>query len=496
MKSIISIVILFFFFNVYAQDRTWVFFDDEKCSDCFEQFALDIDEGMIQIVNKSEWLNAVSVVAPGQALEALTSLGYIKEISPVRSYEFSSIGEGETSYNLILNQIRAKALHDQGLNGKGVKVGVIDAGFVNLDSSDYFKHLHDGKQVVAVKDFFNPERKDFYTKETGGCRHGREVMKRITGIEPKKNEFIGLAQGAEFYLARTENGDKEARVEEDNWVAAIEWLHRKGVRLVNTSLGYATGFDDPIDDYIPRQMNGNTALITKAAQIAVRDKNMIIIVSAGNMGKKEWRIVSAPADAKEVISVGATKKGDFSKIGYSSIGADFVDYVKPDVSCHSPSGTSYSAPVITGLVACMLQKSPDLTCAEVKNLLQESSHLYPYTNNFVGAGVPNCYRLLSMMDEKNIADYSSMIYAEGARVIELGIDSDDFLKAVIFHKKDNWKVLEQQVEPVKLTKSERKKGKSTSFFRDGGILYLKLTRPQGSSHSTVQAGKFVYEIVW
>lgn len=497
MRIIISIVGLFFFFNVSAQVKTWVFLDDDKCEACLDEFSEWAQSNKVIVFNESKWFNAVSVELTEENEAIISELPYVGSLSKVRSYDFSSIGEEEGStYSVVLDQINAKALRDSGLTGKGVKLGVIDAGFVNVDSAIVFEHLQDGGQIKATKDFFNPEREDFYTKETRGCNHGREVMKRITGFDQKKNEFLGVASGADFYLARTENGDKEARVEEDNWVAAIEWLHEQGVKLVNTSLGYATDFDDPIDDYIPLQMNGNTALITKAAQMAVRDKGMVIIVSAGNMGGKEWRIISAPADSREVISVGATKKNDLSKIGYSSIGADFVDYVKPEVSCFSPSGTSYSAPIITGVVACMLQKDSSLNAKEVKQLLVESSHLYPHSNNFLGFGVPDCGRLLSLMDDGEVQEMAMEIDAEGANVIEIGLEDEKINEVVLFHKRDGWKVIEQQIEPFKISKSQRKKGEKTNFFTEKGDVFLNVERIEGSSHTTVQAGKFIYEIIW
>ena len=497
MRIIISIVGLFFFFNVSAQVKTWVFFDESKCDACIEDFSAWASGKGVSLFNKSMWFNAVSIALTVENEASIKELPYVKSLSKVKTYDFSSFNNEESNtYSDVLNQINATALHEAGLTGKGVKLGVIDAGFVDVDSNVIFNHLHEGQQIKATKDFFNPTREDFFTKETRGCNHGREVMKRITGYDQKKNEYLGVASGAEFYLARTENGDKEARVEEDNWVAAIEWLHGQGVKLVNTSLGYATDFDDPVDDYIPRQMDGNTALITKAAQMAVRDKGMVIIVSAGNMGGKDWRIISAPADAREVISVGATKKNDLSKIGYSSIGADFVNYIKPEVSCFSPSGTSYSAPIITGVVACMLEKDSTLNAEKVKQLLAESSHLYPHANNFLGFGVPDCNRLLLLMNDEPLEELTMGIDAEGASVIEIGLEDNKINEVVIFHKKEGWKVVEQQVEPFKVSKSEKRRGVKSVFFTEKGELYITVKKIEGSTHTTLQAGKFIYEIIW
>lgn len=498
MRVINSIVALIFFFNVSAQNsKYWVFLNTEKCSYSIDEFSEWVSTQGFEVQNTSEWLNAVSINIESKDLQTFKLDECVTGVQKVNTYEFTSTwSEHLDTYTSVLEQINAKAFAEKGLTAKGVKVGVIDAGFVNVDSGIYYEHLQTNNQIIATRDFFNPDREDFYTKETRGCNHGAEVVKRITGFNSKKNEVTGVARDAQFYLARTENGDKESRVEEDNWVAAIEWLHKQGVRLVNTSLGYATDFDDPIDNYIPQQMNGNTALITKAAQIAVRDKGMILIVSAGNMGTKDWRIVSAPADAKEVISIGATNEKVKSKIGYSSIGADFVDYAKPDVSCFSPNGTSYSAPIITGVVACMLQKNPNLTSADVKEALYKSSHLFPYNNNFIGYGVPDSYKIIAVLDSVVLDVKSKKIDSEGASVIEIELDDELCTEAVLFHKTNEWKVQEQAVEHVKHTKSGRGKEADHNFFKEKGDLFLKIVRPEKCTHTTVQAGEYVYEIVW
>jgi subtilisin family serine protease len=127
-------------------------------------------------------------------------------------------------------------------------------------------------------------------------------------------------------------------------------------------------------------------------------KGILIIVSAGNEGDdRSWRIISTPADAQGVLAIGATNAKLWNRIGYSSIGPESLPYLKPNVSCFSLYGTSLSAPVITGFAACVMQANPKLTNKQVMELIEKSSHLYPYGNNYVGYGVPQASRAIALL---------------------------------------------------------------------------------------------------
>ncbi len=497
MRILFSIITVCCFFNSFSQPKYWVHLNENKCGECVDQFSDWLTINNIVTSNKSHWLKAVAVKLDKIELTSLAKHHWVDSITQVKHYQVTYARQENSKEEVVdvLEQIKAQAFVKAGLNAQGVKVGVIDAGFVNVDSNELFKHLRDSNRIIAVKDFIDTEREDFYTKQTAGCNHGREVLKRITGYDESKNLLYGIATGAQFYLARTENGDKEERVEEDNWVAAIEWMHENGVKLVNTSLGYGNDFDKQEDNYITKQMDGNTAMITKAAQIAVRDKGMIIVVSAGNNGRKEWQIVTAPGDCQEVITVGATSKSSFSKVGYSSIGADFVNYIKPDVSCYSPNGTSYSAPIITGVIACLLQKNPALTSDQVKNYLTKSAHLYPFANNYVGYGVPDLQQLLRLIEQELLVETAKIVKAEGETELSLALDKE-VESVVLFHKSDEWKVLRQEVKKVDLPKRVRRNDAGEEFYKEDGNIYMKIYRLPGYNFTTVQAGDQVFEIKW
>jgi hypothetical protein len=251
-----------------------------------------------------------------------------------------------------------------------------------------------------------------------------------------------------------------------------------GVRLINTSLGYAIKMDDPNDNYKQEDMNGKTTTITKAAQIGVDEKGIFLVVSAGNEGDNdEWRIISAPADARGVLSVGATRDKVWDRIGYSSLGPDFLPYMKPNVSCYSPNGTSFSAPAVTGFVACMMQKNPALTNKELFDIIQKSSHLYPYGNNYIGYGVPLASRAKALLSNPAATFNNTIEKKVKGKKATLKLQCDANETAVLFHKKSEIVVVEQATALVK-------KGK------------LKLKRKEGVSRTTVAVGSTIVEVFW
>ncbi len=453
----------------------------------------------IKIHKISKWLNGFTAILNDDQIEQLTRLKYVREIVKVKSYLTTA-----RYRNLLKRREFSKALaimefdefRKAGLNGENVAIGVIDAGFYNLDIAKYSKHLFSKSRILGIKDFLDPDHEqNFYNNLTGGDSHGREVTKLIAG--KTKKEVFGFATEAKFYLARTEHAKKEMRIEEDCWVKAIEWMDSLGVRLINTSLGYATGFDNPLENYKLEDMNGETTLVAKAAKIATEQKGMFIVVSAGNEGNKSnWQIISSPADAKGTLTVGATLY-DRSKAGYSSIGPEYIDYLKPNVSAPALNGTSYSAPLITGFVACVMQQYPNLTSFQIKELIEKSGHLYPYGNNYVGYGIPLASRIIeisknnfkqninyrSTTDTLVIVD--SIEFLPKTKSIKTGkvasnivdVISENLSKIVVYHKKNKYHVQSMQVIDNNLSK-------------------ISISRKANTKFSTIDLGYKIIEIEW
>jgi subtilisin family serine protease len=248
----------------------------------------------------------------------------------------------------------------------------------------------------SVTSLFNPRR-------PGVDDHGMYVLQMLGGSNKKENIQYGMATGASFYLARTDDATMESRQEEDYWISALEWMDSLGVRLVNSSLGYSHYFDKAEENYKVTDMNGSTSLVAKAAQLAVDKKGMIIVSSIGNEGKDStWQVLTTPSDAAGVISVGAADIDYWFKPSFSSIGPSFLSYLKPNIACPTADGTSFSAPFITGLIACMLERNPNLTNKQVKDIIEKSGHLYPYGNNFIGYGLPDANRVLKLLENPGV----------------------------------------------------------------------------------------------
>ncbi len=412
-------------------------------------------EAGVNPICQSRWLNGVSAMLSEAQIYQLKQLPFVKDIQPIDSrikIMSTRMGDDAAKPNLapVMNQIQAGDFAKAGLTGRFVTIGVVDAGFFAADSADALKHIFERKGVRQVRDYVHPNETRhnlFRTMETMSDLHGTEVLAAIAGQDPRENLQYGLATDAMFYLARTDQGNREYRGEEDNWVQAMEWLDSLGVRIVNTSLGYARGFSNPKENYETREMDGKTSLISRAAQLAADKKGMLIIVSAGNEGEdRNWRIISTPADAQGVLSVGATNSKLWNRIGYSSIGPEALPYMKPNVSCFSLYGTSLSAPVITGFAACLMQANPKLTNKELIEIIEKSSHLYPYGNNYIGYGVPQASKALALLKKQPLPATARSLKATG-KTVQIPVISSEAL-ASVFHKKDNIHVLTQEAAKI------------------------------------------------
>ncbi|SOD93632.1 S8 family serine peptidase [Spirosoma fluviale] len=444
-------------------------------------YLTQLKQAGVQPICQSRWLNAVSVQLTPEQYAQVVKLPFVKGIQAIDPAIVitSTALPANPQLAPVMSQIQAPDFTKAGLTGRFVNIGVIDAGFFGADSANALKHVFARDGVKRVRDYVNaPKTRNelFRTLESNADFHGTEVLAAIAGSDPVENIQFGLATDATFYLARTDQGNREYRGEEDNWVAAMEWMDSLGVRLINTSLGYAKGMSNPKDNYEPGQMDGHTSLISRAAQIAADKKGMLIIVSAGNEGEdRSWRIISTPADAQGVLAIGATNSRLWNRIGYSSIGPESLAYLKPNVSCFSLYGTSLSAPVITGFAACIMQANPKLTNKEVMAIIEKSAHLYPYGNNYVGYGVPQASRALALLRNQELPTVARSVKGTG-KTMTLPVTTKD-LAVSVFHKKDATHVLQQEAAKV----SEGK---------------LVLRRSADEKQTTVDLKTEVIEVIW
>ena len=301
----------------------------------------------------------------------------------------------DSLYGPAITQIKmshADRLHEAGFKGQGMTIAVIDAGFHNVDKIEAMKNIN----ILGTRDFVNPEA-DIYAESS----HGMSVLSCMAMNQP--NVMIGTAPEASYWLLRSEDEYSENLVEQDYWAAAIEFADSVGVDLVNTSLGYYS-FDDPAKNYRYRDLNGHYALMSREAAKAA-DKGIVVVCSAGNSGSGSWKKITPPGDAENVITVGAVNKygvlAPFSSVGNTADGR-----VKPDVvavglgsdvmgtdgNLRHANRTSFSSPIMCGMVACLWQACPELTAKEIIELVRRSGDRAVFPDNIYGYGIPDLWK--------------------------------------------------------------------------------------------------------
>ncbi len=380
------------------------------------EYISKIKETGAKVWYTSKWFNALLIESNETTLAKVKALPFVKpeiemlhpkaaEISPKpESTAFSfaleaaqplSIEE-ESDYGRALNQIKmigAEEMHKAGYRGQGMVIAIFDSGFLNAHQLSYFKHLFAYQRILGTYNFVDNHE---YVYGTGD--HGTKVLSTIAAY--KKGEIIGSAPEASFYLFRTEDASTEFKVEEVNWLMAAEKADSLGVDVINSSLGYTT-FDDSTMNYTFESLDGNTALITRAADFAAQ-KGILVVNSAGNEGGNEWQYVGTPADADSILSVGAVnsagKYAYFSSKGYTAdkrikpnLSAQGLStaVVAPNDRVSTSSGTSFSSPLMAGFVTSFWQAHPSLSNMEVIKCLQVTASQAEKPDSLLGYGIPS-----------------------------------------------------------------------------------------------------------
>lgn len=289
----------------------------------------------------------------------------------------------------MLNGIK---LHEAGFRGEGMRVAVIDAGFLNVNRISVFDSL----QLIGTYNVIDPERSVYEADD-----HGTKVLSCMAANMP--GIMVGTAPKASYLLIKSEDSDSEYPIEEDYWAAAVEYADSVGVDVISSSLGYFA-FDADELSYDQSALDGKSSLISQAAHIAAQ-KGILMFCSAGNEGNGSWEKITFPSDASDILTVGSVtedrKKSVFSSVGFTA------DYrVKPDVvalgsgSCvidpqgniRYASGTSFATPILAGLGVCLWQALPELSNKEIIALLQKVSSQSKRPDAELGYGIPNIYK--------------------------------------------------------------------------------------------------------
>ncbi|MCF7569327.1 S8 family serine peptidase [Sabulilitoribacter arenilitoris] len=372
----------------------------------------------ITVMAKSKWFNAVHVRGSETNINNLLtdptttfvdyidfadkSLNTLKSIKEKTAFTVKDKFEVEKTfvnftYGNTQNQvemINADDLHIADYTGDGVTIAVLDAGFINVNTMGAFQRLRDAGNLMGGYDFVN-RNPDVYANISS--EHGTQVLSTMAGYI--LNDFVGTAPDASYYLFITEDSADENPVEESYWVEAVERADSLGVDLINTSLGYKSYAPNyPAYSYSSADLDGNTAFITKGANIAF-EKGLVLINSAGNSGGSG---VNAPADSQYVLSIGAVNSSGMYAL-FSSVGTAIQPSQKPDVvaqgssavvinlnnSIETSNGTSFSSPILAGGVACLIQALPNKTNAEIIQLVRESGSQYNNPDYELGYGIPD-----------------------------------------------------------------------------------------------------------
>ena len=379
-----------------------------------------LEEAGAEIRTESRWLNAVSARLTEETLFRLREMDFVREIRPVAQGKHRlpepvsdappspfSAKTGNDLYGPSRTQLELmNAIEplERGINGKGVRIGFLDTPFWNFDHTA-FDVLKKENRLLAVRNFTG--RTDDHS------RHGMNVASTTVGYQ--EGALIGPAHGAEVLAAVTEYAPTETNREEDNLVAGLEWMESEGVDVVNISLGYSE-FDRGQRSYAVSDMDGDTGITTIAADKAAA-LGVVVVTSAGNEGRCSspqfcWYYVTTPADADSVITVGAVDARS-NVASFSSRGPTADGRRKPDVAALGvfayvgdrgnrfkySNGTSFSAPLVTGVVAQVLQANPDLGPIAVRDILRQTAHQADKPDNVLGWGVVNAGEAVRMAEK-------------------------------------------------------------------------------------------------
>lgn len=375
------------------------------------------DKG-VDIIVTGKWNNTVTVqCADTTLISGISTMPFVVNAEkvwtspdsiPVRNKKrkkevTDKLVKSDNYYGPAYRQIQihnGDSLHAAGFRGEGMSIAVIDGGFYNADAIKALENI----RLSGIRDFVNPVS-DLYAENN----HGMKVLSCMATDQP--GIMVGTAPGASYWLLRSEDADTEQLVEQDYWVAAVEFADSVGVDVVNTSLGYRA-FEDPSLNYQYRNLDGKHSLMSRSAGMAA-DKGLVVVCSAGNEGAKSWKKITPPADADNVLAVAAI---DSSLVNatFSSVGNTADGRVKPDVaaigqksvvlnidgSVSHASGTSFASPTLCGLVACLWQACPQLTAKELILLVRESGDRATYPDNVFGYGIPDVWAAYKKVNGK------------------------------------------------------------------------------------------------
>lgn len=392
---------------------------DEKDLPVNQTYVDGVRNAGVFILNKSKWLNCVTVWAPDtNALAAIRALPYVQNLKPIskvkpgedpmanlakvhtpktRTKNTEKSNSTPLDYGRGFNQInlsKGQTLHQNGFKGEGMVIAVMDAGFAQVNQMDMFDSLWVSNRILGTKDYVNPGNHDIFQFNN----HGTYVLSTMGGNIP--GLLVGTAPRASYWLIRTEEAASENIIEEYNWASGAEFADSVGADVINSSLGY-TQFDDSTQNHTYTDMDGKHNPSSRAATIAA-GRGLLVVNSAGNSGSGSWFYLGAPADADSILTIGAVDSlGNYAN--FSSKGPSYDKRIKPNVAAQGSnawvvnfgggamkgSGTSFSSPIMAGMVTCFWQANPVYNNMQIMDAVQKSASQHNNPDSLMGYGIPD-----------------------------------------------------------------------------------------------------------
>lgn len=397
------------------------------------------------VIVTSRWFNAVTVWATGSQISQINSLPYVSgslEVGRVsgpgknkfRDEKFGTVSQSANNANKVssfnygssfnqVSMLNGHLMHDNGYTGNGLVIAVLDAGFLNVDNMACFDSLFNDNRLLSTFDFVDPGS-SVYDDDS----HGAMVLSAMASILP--GDMIGTAPHASYHLLRSEDATSENIIEEYNWASAAEYADSAGADIINSSLGY-TEFDDPTQNHTYNDLDGNTTPVAIAASMAA-SKGMVVVNSAGNEGDDPWFHISSPGDADGIITAAAVDPGG-AYVQFSGKGPTVDGRVKPDVAAQgaqtvvvepwtglgnatiTANGTSFSAPLLAGMVACLWECNPSASAQQIISAIQQSGNQSNSPDSLLGYGIPDMTQACITLNAPGtgINNYEDMLFIEG-----------------------------------------------------------------------------------
>ena len=390
----------------------------------------------ITVKANSKWLNCLHIRGSITDINALTSLSFVNHVTFANDALNTSGGKISNSksvasfnpinkqldvnvtfnYGNSANQIQmlnGHLLHEQNFTGAGKIIAVIDSGFINVNSTQPFERLFTNGLILGGYNYVS-QSNDVYSLHN----HGTLVLSCMGGFV--EGQLVGTAPDAQYYLYVTEDVIDENPVEESFWVQAAEEADRVGVDVITSSLGYF-GYDNTAYSHTYSDMTGNSNFASKGANIAF-SKGMVVVASAGNAGSSSEPHVGVPAEATNVLAIGAVQSNE-TYAAFSSIGPSFDGRIKPDImaqgqaaivantsgATQTASGTSFSGPIMAGMIASFWQAVPTFTNQQVVDYVKQSADMFATPNAQFGYGIPDFQLALSnallSLEETNSSNF-------------------------------------------------------------------------------------------